>query len=216
MHVADGFVPPAVWISGYAATGLATWFSLFKIHQKTDPSTGIPKASLLTAAFFVASALYIPIPPVGTVHLILNGLLGVVLGYYAFPAILIGLFLQAVMFGHGGLTTLGLNALIMGLPAFLAYYSFRSRALWQRILPEKQAIGLSAFIGGSLGVGLAVGLFYGILLFTIASDLAGTAERTALVTLVLAHGPLVILEGIFTTMTVLFLHQVKPELLAND
>ena len=67
---------------------------------------GVPKASLLTAAFFVASWIHIPVPPT-SVHLVLNGLVGAALGYYAFPAILIGLFFQAVMFQHGGLTTPG-------------------------------------------------------------------------------------------------------------
>jgi hypothetical protein len=41
-------------------TGLATWYSLRQINRKPDPTAEIPKASLLTAAFFVASSIYIP------------------------------------------------------------------------------------------------------------------------------------------------------------
>ena len=91
MHISDGLLPAPVAISGYAITGFATWYSLRQINRQSEPTQGIPKASLLTAAFFVASSIHIPVPPT-SLHLILNGLLGVVLGYYAFPAILIGLF----------------------------------------------------------------------------------------------------------------------------
>ena len=110
-------------VAGYATAGAATWYSLRKINQREDPQAGVPAAALLTAGFFVASWIHIPIPPT-SVHLVLNGLLGAVLGYYAFPAILIGLFFQAVMFQHGGLSTLGVNATIMGVPALIAYLSF--------------------------------------------------------------------------------------------
>lgn len=216
MHITDGLLPPPVWLGGYGITGLTTWFSLVKLHQATDPTRGIPKASLLTAAFFVASSLFIPIPPIGSVHLLLNGLLGVVLGYYAFPAILVGLFLQAVMFGHGGLSTLGINAVIMGIPALIASYLFQLRTRLTALgLKPQSALATSAFLGGSLGVGLAVGLFYGLVLFTIPAGLEGDTERTALATLVLLHSPLIVLEGLFTMMIVLFLHRVKPELLAD-
>jgi cobalt/nickel transport system permease protein len=138
VHIPDGILPAQVCAAGYAITGLATWYSLRQINRKPDPTAEIPKASLLTAAFFVASSIYIPIPP-ASVHLILNGLLGVVLGYFAFPAILIGLLFQALVIGHGGLTTLGVNAAMMGIPALLAYHIFQLRLSIGKGLPEKVA-----------------------------------------------------------------------------
>ncbi|MEO1466869.1 MAG: cobalt transporter CbiM, partial [Cyanobacteria bacterium J06633_1] len=126
MHIPDGFLPPQVCLAGYALTGGVTWYSLRQIKRDRYTQANIPKASLLTAAFFVASLISIPIPPT-SVHLIFNGLMGAVLGYYAFPAILIGLFFQAVMFQHGGMSTLGINAIILGVPALAAYYMFRQR-----------------------------------------------------------------------------------------
>ena len=128
MHIPDGFLPPSVAIAGYAVTGGVTWYSVCQINREKNSQEKIPKASLLTAAFFLASLIHIPVPP-GSIHLVLNGLMGVVLGYYAFPAILIGLFFQAVMFQHGGLSTLGVNAAIMGIPALLAHYIFGLRNL---------------------------------------------------------------------------------------
>ncbi len=211
MHVPDGIVPLAVAATGYAVAGAATWYSLKKINEFDDPRANIPKASLLTAAFFVASTIHIPVPPT-SVHLILNGLLGVVLGYYAFPAILIGLFFQAIMFQHGGLTTLGLNACIMGLPALLAYQIFQLRYRFSRTASELWT-GVTAFIAAVTAVLLGVSMFFVIILGFLPADIDATAEQAAVTTLTIAHIPLALIEGAFTAMLAIFLMRVKPELL---
>lgn len=213
MHIPDGILPAQVCLGGYAATGLVTWYSLRQIKRRNDPTEGIPKASLLAAAFFIASSLHIPIPP-ASVHFVLNGLLGAILGYYAFPAILIGLLFQAIAFGHGGLTTLGINALIMGVPALVAHHLFQLRDL-PRLRNERWSIGVFAFLAGAVGLGLSALLFFGIVITTIPADVDVAAERAAVIGLMLAHIPLMLLEGTFTAMLALFLLQVKPELLES-
>lgn len=207
MHLPDGILPVSVCVAGYATTGALTWYTLRKINQQANPRAHVPKAALLTAAFFVASWVHIPVPP-ASVHLILNGLLGAVLGYYAFPAILIGLFFQAVMFQHGGLTTLGVNATMMGLPALLAYHLFRLRFLFGLRGPA-----VWGFLAGAGGLGLAVLIFYGLLVTTIPATLDVALERAAITALALAHIPLMLLEGVFTALVVLFLQRVRPDLL---
>lgn len=216
MHIPDGILPLGVSAAGYATTGAATWYSLRQIQKHGNPQEGVPKASLLTAAFFVASWIHIPVPPT-SVHLVLNGLLGVVLGYYAFPAILIGLFFQAVMFQHGGLTTLGVNATMMGLPALLAYHIFQLGRVVMRGDRDSRAsrvvTGVFAFLGGALGVGTAAVIALILLVTTIPAHLDVAAERASIYTLTLAHVPLMALEGTFTALVVLFLQRVRPELL---
>ena len=226
MHIPDGILPAAVCFGGYATTGAVTWYSLRKINQKEDPREGIPKASLLTAAFFVASWIHIPIPPT-SVHLVLNGLLGVVLGYYAFPAILIGLFFQAVMFQHGGLTTLGVNATMMGMPALLAYCLFRLRNVLghkddrlghkgdRKGRPYQALTGIFGFLAGAGGLGIAALIAVALLITTIPTHLDAGAERASIYALTLAHVPLMIIEGAFTALVVLFLQRVSPELLGD-
>lgn len=215
MHIPDGIVPAQVCIGGYALTGLTTWFALKQINRSSEPTQGIPKASLLTAAFFAASLIHIPVPPT-SVHFVLNGLLGVVLGYYAFPAILVGLFLQAVMFGHGGLSTFGVNAVIMGIPGLIAALIFQGcDRLFAHRSASKLLTGLFAFLAGACGVGLSVLLFYSVVVFNLPAEVNAPAERAALTALLIAHVPLVLLEGAFTALLVLFLGKVKPELLRN-
>jgi len=213
MHIPDGILPAAVVAAGYGTTGIATWYSLRKIKQKENPQESIPKASLLTAAFFVASWIHIPIPPT-SVHLVLNGLLGALLGYYAFPAILIGLFFQAVMFQHGGLTTLGVNATMMGVPALLAFFIFRLRnSFWFK--DKRGWAGVFGFMAGAIGIGLAALIAFTLLISTMPGNIDVEAERASITALILAHVPLMVIEGIFTTLLVLFLHRIKPELLEN-
>ncbi|MEO0769185.1 MAG: cobalt transporter CbiM [Cyanobacteria bacterium J06649_4] len=215
MHIPDGIVPAQVCIAGYGLTGLLTWYSLRQIQRQGNPNDKLPKASLLTAAFFVASSIYIPIPP-SSVHLLLNGLLGVVLGYFAVPAILIGLLFQALIVGHGGLTTLGVNATMMGVPALLAYHIFQLR-FWLNKTGQQRpfSVGLFAFLGGALGLALTALIFMGIVITTVPADFSASAEQTAVVTLTLTHIPLALLEGGFTAMLAVFLQRVKPELLTG-
>jgi cobalt/nickel transport system permease protein len=212
MHIPDGILPAAVSAAGYATAGAATWHSLRQINQKEDPRKSIPKASLLTAAFFVASWIHIPVPPT-SVHLVLNGLLGAVLGYYAFPAILIGLFFQAVMFQHGGLTSLGVNATMMGVPALLAHFIFRLRNVVGK--ESRMWTGVFGFLAGAGGLGIAALISLILLVTTIPAHLDVEAERASIYALTLAHVPLMALEGAFTALVVLFLQRVRPELLED-
>ena len=210
MHIPDGILPVPVTAAGYAATAAVTWYSLRKINQQENPRREIPKASLLTAAFFVVSWIHIPVPPT-SVHLVLNGLLGAMLGYFAFPAILIGLFFQAVMFQHGGLTTLGVNAIIMGLPALVAYYIFRLRKSGNKESPRKTAV--FGFLAGAVAIGMSVVMFVVIALTFLPADLDVGAERVAIYALAIAHLPIIAIEGAITSLLAVFLQRVRPELL---
>ncbi|GAB4574889.1 MAG: cobalt transporter CbiM [Anaerolineae bacterium] len=211
MHIPDGILPAAVSAAGFVTAGGLTWAALRQIEREEDPRAQVPKAALLTAGFFVASWIHIPVPPT-SVHLVLNGLLGVTLGWYAMPAILIGLFFQAVMFQHGGLTTLGVNATMMGLPALLAYRLFQLRHTLR--LEGRTWLGVFAFLGGALGLGLAALIAFSLLILTIPETMDVAAERAAITGLTLAHVPLMVIEGAFTALVVLFLDRVKPGLVA--
>jgi len=210
MHIPDGILPLPVTGTGYAATAATAWYSIHRIRQKEDYRQDIPKASLLTAAFFVASWIHIPIPPT-SVHLVLNGLLGALLGYYAFPAILIGLFFQAVMFGHGGLTTLGINAVIMGLPAIIAHYIFRLRKWGSG--DNRKKTGFFGFLAGVVATGISVAIFVGILLTNLPAELNVVSERAAVITLATAHIPVIFIEGAITSLVTSFLWRVRPGML---
>ena len=120
MHISEGILSTPVLISGAVLATAGTAVGLKKLDYER-----IPQVAILSAAFFVASLIHVPIGP-SNVHLVLNGLMGLFLGWVVFPAILIGLILQAILFQFGGLTTLGVNTVVMGLPAFICFLAFRA------------------------------------------------------------------------------------------
>lgn len=190
-----------------------TALSLHKIKQEKDPRALVPKASLLTAAFFVASSIRIPLPPPFTnAHLILVGMMGALLGWLAYPAIVVGLILQALVFGHGGITTIGVNSLIMGVPALLVHFLFQQ--FNSHTKKPKQLRTISA-ISGFVGVAVAVSIFYGIVIGTIPAEINATAERNATTILALSHFPIALIEAAFMAFVIPYLGKVRPQILPN-
>ena len=128
VHISDGPWDPRWLAGGFVATAVMLWFSTRRLRDEE-----IPRLALLTAAFFVASEIRIPIPlGPGSVHMLLSGLMGVLLGLRAVPAIVIGLLLQALLFQHGGYYTLGINSCVMTIPALLSFglYQATHRFAW--------------------------------------------------------------------------------------
>ena len=124
MHIGEGVLTATragqgVLLAGTVAAAAGTMIGLRRLDEDQ-----IPKAAVLGSAFFVASAIQFPMGPT-SVHLVLSGLMGLVLGWSIFPAVLVGLTLQFAFFSIGGPTVLGLNTLIMALPGLICYYLFR-------------------------------------------------------------------------------------------
>ena len=197
MHISEGVLSAPVIISGalIAAGGVT-------IGLKKTENEKIPEVGVLSAAFFVASLIHVPLGPT-SVHLILNGLVGLLLGWAAFPAILVGLVFQAILFQFGGLTTLGVNTVTMALPAVLGYYIFGPIV---RSASHKAAL-VSAFLCGGFGV------FEAAVLVALALFLTGQSFLEVGKMVVYAHLPVMVIEGILTMFCVAFLRKVKPELL---
>ena len=161
----------------------------------------VAKVGILSSAFFVASFIHIPVGP-SNVHLILNGLLGLLLGWTVFPAILVALTLQAVFFQFGGITVLGVNTVIMALPALICYYLFK------RFITQKHVSAMVAsFLCGFLSVFIS-GIFLGMALMFTEENFF---EVVSLV--IMANIPVMIIEGIVTAFCVAFLRKVSPEML---
>ncbi len=201
MHISEGVLSPGVLIVGASLTAAGVAVGLRKLDHEEIPSMGI-----LSAAFFVASLVHVPIGP-SSVHLILNGLLGLMLGWKAFPAILVGLALQGLLFQFGGITTLGVNTLNMALPAVICYYLFG----WGlRIGTRHLVFTVTAFACGLCAV-LVSGVLVGFSLY-----FTGEAFLPAAKVVVAAHLPVMVIEGVLTAACVLFLRRVKSELLEGQ
>lgn len=200
MHISDGVLSAPVWIGSYVVSA-----SIAAITTRRMKSEDIPKTAVMTSIFFVASLIHVPLGPT-SVHLILNGLVGIILGPVAFVSILLGLILQAILFQHGGITTIGANSVMMGIPALLAYRIFDFR--------RKFRFRSKDTIFGTVAAGAAVLLatiILAALLVTTGSEFIGMAKYAAL-----AHIPVIIIEAIVAGFIVSFLVKVKPELLERS
>ena len=162
----------------------------------------VPQVAIISCAFFVASLIHVPFGPV-SVHLVLNGLTGILLGWAAFPAVVVALFLQAILFQFGGLTTLGVNTLNMALPAVICYL------LFSRLIRSEHRIVsvISAFACGALAI-LMSGLMVAVSLMLSQQSFLETAEIV-----LAAHVPIMLIEGVITALVVGFLKKVKSGVL---
>ncbi len=109
------------------------------------------------------------------------------------------------------MSTLGVNTIIMGVPALTAYHLFCLRS---RInLPTQIKNKVFAFLSGMLALMLSAVIFSAIAILTITPDLDTTLEQRAIFISLISYGIQGLIEGAFTFMLISFLEQVKPELL---
>ncbi len=78
VHISDGVLDPWLWESGWAVTAVILAYTLSKM--KTED---VPRLSVITAAVFVSSLVHLSVGPT-SVHFILNGFAGVMLGILAY------------------------------------------------------------------------------------------------------------------------------------
>ena len=201
LHISDGVLQRPWLIGGFVVAAVLAWLGSRRLKEEE-----IPRIAVLSAAFFVASSIHVP-AGASSVHLLLNGLVGIILGMRAAVAIPLGLFLQAILFSHGGVTVLGVNCCVMTLPALGAWLAF-ARLRRTRWFAQPYFRWIVGFLLGSLTV-MATAL-----LTCFVLEFGGEEEWSALVAVVLVvHLPVAAVEGLVMAATVNFLYKVKPEML---
>jgi len=198
MHISEGILTAPVLGAGAILTAAGLMIGVRKMDYEKLPEVGV-----LSSVFFVASLTPVPIGP-SAAHLVLNGICGLLLGWQAFPAIFVGLTLQAVLFGFGGLTALGVNTFNMAFPAVVLGYVCR-RFMKSPIRGVRAA---AEFIAGA-GAILLSGIMVSMSLVLALGQSIDTAARL----IVLAHVPVMIVEGLITIFIVEFIRKIRPEML---
>ncbi len=200
MHIPDGVLSVQVVASGIAASGGITGYALSRL-KKSD----LPKISLLTGVFFVVSLVSLPLPGPTCVHPMLAALLGILLGSKAVIAVLAGLGLQAFLLGYGGIWSLGINVLMVTLPALVSAQLFH---VLKRKLPSIYHRG---FISGFIAVVL-VGIFLaGVMYFS--DERYGMGYFSLVNMILLTHLVLAVLEAFITGFALGYINRARPDLL---
>jgi cobalt/nickel transport system permease protein len=198
MHLSDGVLPISTVAVGYLASGVG--IGLVTSQMKAEE---MPRIAVMSAAFFVASLIHVRLGAAFSVHLLLHGLVGIVLGKTALVAIALGLFLQAIEFGHGGLLNLGVNTVVMGLPAVSCGWCYRHFQAKFRDMRKPLLAGLLSALAVVLSAFLAA--------FALLTG--GDSFREASIALLVTNIPIIPIEGIITAGVVYFLLKIKPEVL---
>ncbi len=198
-HIPDGVLSAPVLITGAVVSSGLLAIALRRLDYERVPQTAV-----LSAAFFVSSLISIPLGP-SSVHLLLNGLMGLLLGWMAVPALFVALLLQAVFFGFGGVVVLGVNTMNMALPALFCALLLRPRLV--RSSPKGLFwIGAAAGAAGVLLTAVAVASSLG---------LSGKPFVPAAKAVILIYLPLAAVEALITGVILRFLGRVSPELLPH-
>ena len=201
MHLSEGVLHTPVLLAGvvFAVVGVA-------VGLRRLESERLPLTALFAAAFFVAGTIHVPVG-IGSVHLILNGMAGLFLGWAVFPAFLIALLLQVLFFSFGGFAVLGVNLCVMALPAVTAHYVLRGY-----LRPDMGAIAklLTGLGAGIIGVGGA-----GALASLILALDGGKHYQDLIALLLLSHLPVFVLDGIISYGVISLLSKMYPSALQS-
>ena len=201
MHLSEGILHTPVLLAGVVLAVVGVAVGLHRLESERLPLT-----ALFAAAFFVAGTIHVPVG-IGSVHLILNGMAGLFLGWAVFPAFLIALLLQVLFFSFGGFAVLGVNLCVMALPAVAAHYLLRSYLRPDMGATAKLLTGLGA---GIIGVGGA-----GALASLVLALGGGKHYQDLIALLLLSHLPVFVLDGIISYGVISLLSKMYPSALQS-
>lgn len=201
MHLSEGVLHTPVLLAGVALAGVGVAVGLRRLESERLPLT-----ALFAAAFFVAGTIHVPVG-IGSVHLILNGMAGLFLGWAVFPAFLIALLLQVLFFSFGGFAVLGVNLCVMALPAVAAHYLLCGYLKPGMGPVAKMFAGLGAGIIGVGGAGALASL-------VLALD-GGKHYQDLIALLLLSHLPVFVLDGIISYGVISLLSKMYPSALQS-
>ena len=232
IHFPDGVLPVWLWVSGYIVAILFVTI-LFRLIKREALTRRLPLLGMMAAAMVLGAT--VEIVPIAY-HVNLTVISGVLLG----PSLIfLATFVVNVilaLFGHGGITVIGLNTLILSIEGVLGYYLFR--LFWRILKRLTPTTFLATFIAllfstlAMIGV-VSLGMSHyeelihregkGIFEFHFSKEKeehhSGEAveEKVNLrrfIAIVLPLGFIGwLLEGVITTLIVRYIHRMRPDLL---
>ena len=219
MHIPDGYLSPQTYIPLYGVAA-AVWAVALKKIKKELAHKHIPYLAMAAAFSFLIMMFNIPIPGGTTGHAVGAGIIAILLGpWAAVLAVSVVLIIQAIIFGDGGITSIGANCFNMAVVIpFVSYWMFR-------LIKGKEKAGsrfyIAAFLAGYSGLAAAAiitGVEFGIQPL-IASAPDGTPLYApyplsiAVPAMAIEHLALfAVIEGMVTAMILKYFIRNEPEL----
>jgi cobalt/nickel transport system permease protein len=233
IHLPDGVLPVWIWVSGFIVMVLVGAV-LFRFIRKGQVSRRLPLLGMMAAAMVLGAA--VEIIPIAY-HVNLTVISGILLGpSLIFLATLVVNVILA-LFGHGGITVIGLNTLILSIEGILGYYFFK--LLWRVFKRLTPAVFLATFLALMVSTFSMIGVVslgtahyeelihgehqHGIFGFELSGEKADHPEKEMkkeeinlkrFIAIVLPLGFIGwILEGVITTLIARYIYRIRPDLL---
>ncbi len=158
MHVPDGFIAPRMYVPAYAVAAAMWLIALRRARHALDAEV-VPLLGVITAVTFMLMLIAVPLPGGATAHATGVALLAVTFGVWmSFLSVSMVLVLQALLLGTGGITSLPINALAIGLAGgALASWTFHALRRANETLALFTAGWLSVMVSAAI-VAVALGL----------------------------------------------------------
>jgi len=152
IHLPDGVLPIWLWVSGYVVV-ILIWTMLLQSMKKDNLTKRLPLLGMMAAVMVLgASVEIIPI----AYHVNLTVISGILLG----PSLIfLATFVVNVilaLFGHGGITVIGLNTLVLSIEGVAGYFLFR---LFWRL---SRRLTLAAFLATFLALAISTFAMIGV------------------------------------------------------
>ena len=203
MHIPDAFIPIpqgiVYWIIALVFIALALRWAKNEMSEEK-----IPLIAVLAAGIFALQSFNLPVSMGTSGHLVGGALAAIVLGspFAAVFILTLVLIVQGVLFGDGGITTMGANIINMGvIGGFVGFYSFRG------LMGVTKNINISAFSAAWLAC------FIPALAAAVEMFLAGTFPlREGLIAMGLYHALIGIIEGVVTVIVIHLILRARPDI----
>jgi len=203
MHIPDAFIPipqgAIYWIIALVFVALALRWARDEMNEEK-----LPLVAVLAAGIFALQSFNLPVSMGTSGHLVGGALAAIILGspFAAIFILTLVLIVQAVLFGDGGITTLGANIINMGvIGGFVGFYTFKG------LMGVSKNMPVSAFLAAWLAC-LIPALACAVEMF-----IAGTFPLAeGMVAMGVYHAAIGVIEGIVTVAAVYLIATARPDL----
>lgn len=234
IHIPDGVLPFWLWISGFIVAILVGTL-LFRSFKKEDLNRRLPLLGMMSALMVLGAS--VEIVPIAY-HINLTVVSGILMG----PSLIfVSTFVVNVilaLFGHGGVTVIGLNTLTLSIEGMLGYFLFH--LFWRMFKKLSLAVFLATFFALFFSTSAMIGVVSlgtshyeelmreeggkGLFEFHFSKEKeeyqqgGSPGEKEVnlarFIFIVLPLGFIGwMLEGIITTLIIRYIHRLRPDLL---
>ena len=137
IEIPDGVLPPWLWIAGFVLVAALLVIAIYFAKKEEEK---MPLAALFAALSLIVMSVPLGLP----VHINLMVLVGIIVGPWW--ALIVSFIVNSLLasIGHGGVTVIGLNTLLLWSQALFGFYLF---GLAKRLI-EKKGSALKGVLGG--------------------------------------------------------------------